>query len=61
MQDLQPSAVVKLCLRRLGLAHTGVDGEDEVKVEGGEKLQKLVSHVFEHKRVTTVMEELREK
>lgn len=53
--------VVKICLRRLGLAHTGFEGEEEVKVDGSPRLKKLVNQVFEHKRVQTVMQELQER
>ncbi|CAM9599297.1 unnamed protein product, partial [Ectocarpus fasciculatus] len=61
IKSLQPLTVVKICLRRLGLAHTGVEGEAEVKVEGGAELQRLVGQVVEHKRVAVVLEELQER
>ncbi|CAB1107312.1 unnamed protein product [Ectocarpus sp. CCAP 1310/34] len=61
IKSLQPLSVVKICLRRLGLAHTGVQGEAEVEVEGGAELQRLVGKVVEHKRVAVVMEELQER
>lgn len=60
-QGFQPLTVVKICLRRLGLAHTGFDGEEEVKVDGSPRLKKLVNQVFEHKRVQTVIQELQER
>lgn len=60
-QGLQPLAIIKICLRRLGLAHTGFDGEEEVKVDGSPQLKKLVNQVFEHKRVQVVMQELQER
>lgn len=60
-QSLQPLAVVKICLRRLGLAHTGVEGEAEVEVGGSDQLRKLVGQVAGHKRMTAVMEELQDR
>ncbi|CAN0357067.1 unnamed protein product, partial [Ectocarpus sp. 12 AP-2014] len=61
IKSLQPLSVVKICLRRLGLAHTGVQGEAEVEVEGGAELQRLVGQVVEHRRVAVVMDELQER
>lgn len=60
-QSLQPLAVVKICLRQLGLAHTGVDGEAEVEVGGSDQLRKLVGQVVGHKRITAVLEELQDR
>lgn len=53
--------MVKICLRRLGLAHTGIEGEAEVEVEGSAQLRKLVGQVAGHKRVAAVMEDLQER
>ncbi|CAM9515089.1 unnamed protein product, partial [Pylaiella littoralis] len=61
IKRLQPLAVVKICLRRLGLAHTGAEGETEVQVQGSAQLQKLVRQVVDHKRVATVLKELQER
>lgn len=60
-QSLQPLAVVKICLRRLGLAHTGVEGEAEVEVGGSDQLRRLVGQVVGHKRITAVLEELQDR
>ena len=60
-QEMQPLAVVKICLRRLGLAHTGLEGENEVEVKGSAELKLLLRHVLAHKRVEAVMEELQER
>ncbi|CAN0495826.1 unnamed protein product, partial [Hapterophycus canaliculatus] len=60
-QSLEPQAVVKICLRRLGLAHTGVEGEGEVEVDGDDRMQRLVAQVVEHKRLAAVLEELQDK
>eukprot|EP00903_Cladosiphon_okamuranus_P006396 g6261.t1 len=61
IKSLQPLAVVKICLRRLGLAHTGVEGEAEVEMEGSDQLKKLVRQVMGHKRIAAVLEELQER
>ncbi|CAM9224584.1 unnamed protein product [Sphacelaria rigidula] len=61
IKALQPEAAVKICLRRLGLRHTGPAGEAEVQVEGSARLKELVFQIVEHKRVITVMEELQQK
>lgn len=58
---MQPLLAVKICLRRLGLAHTGVEGEKEVEVGGSARLQELVGQVLAHKRVTQVMNDLQER
>lgn len=60
-QSLEPLAVVKICLRRLGLAHTGVEGEVEVEVGGSDQLRKLVGRVVEHKRIAAVLQELQDR
>lgn len=52
---------MKRCLRRLGLAHTGPEHEDQVAVVGDAGVQSLVKQVLHHKRVTAVMDELQER
>lgn len=52
---------MRICLRRLGLRHTGPAGEEEVQVEGSTRLKELVLQIVEHKRVQIVVEELQLK
>ncbi|CAM9384297.1 unnamed protein product [Discosporangium mesarthrocarpum] len=61
IKSLPTGAVLKLCLRQLGLAHTGEEGREEVKVEGGTVAEALVQKILEHKRMVVVMGDLQER